>query len=72
MKNIDIVAEACIMEFSKPVEQIYGVEENTWLVHVPKSQTIQIRCGAKTGVGGRTSLIIPRKSLAQNWWTAKV
>ena len=50
MQNIDIVAEACIMEFSKPVEQIYGVEENTWLVHVPKPQTIQIRCGTKTGV----------------------
>ncbi len=38
------------MEFSKPVEQIYGVEENTWLVHVPKSQSIQICCGMKTGV----------------------
>jgi len=50
MQNIDIVAEACIMEFSKPVEQIYGVEENTWLVHVPKTQTIQIRCGSKSGV----------------------
>ena len=49
-QNTEIVARECLLEFSKPTEQIYAVAENTWLVHSPKHQTIEVRCESRSGV----------------------